>query len=177
MFAILNVTGGRGQCRSYTSGALRSVSSVVVVVGGVEIDEKHLSVFHSISNRACRKLLRNSISSETRCAFNSFFLSPARDVRIHVTWFDRFYVDWVTAHCIKINDYSCFHNLLPNSKTKLKWKHLWEQGAPGVSGPYTAGVFCILGGSALTEASCSFKVRCLSQVDFECSFQKTKIAE
>ncbi len=37
-----------------------------------------------------------------------------------------FYVERVTAHHIKINDHSCFHNPWPNSKTKLK--HLWEQG-------------------------------------------------
>ncbi len=41
-----------------------------------------------------------------------------------------FYVERVTAHRIKINDHSCFHNRLPNSKTKLKLKHLWEQGGP-----------------------------------------------
>ncbi len=29
-----------------------------------------------------------------------------------------FYVERVTAHRIKINDHSCFHNRLPNSKTK-----------------------------------------------------------
>ncbi len=28
-----------------------------------------------------------------------------------------FYVERVTAHCIKINDHSCFQNRLPNSKT------------------------------------------------------------
>ncbi len=35
-----------------------------------------------------------------------------------------FYVESVTVHCIKINDHSCFHNRWPNSKTKLKLKHL-----------------------------------------------------
>ncbi len=35
-----------------------------------------------------------------------------------------FYVEKVTAHHIKRNDHSCFHNRLPNSKTKLKLKHL-----------------------------------------------------
>jgi len=35
-----------------------------------------------------------------------------------------FYVKSVTAHNIKINDHSCFHNRLPNSKTKLKLKYL-----------------------------------------------------
>ncbi len=40
------------------------------------------------------------------------------------------YVERVTAHRIKRNDHSCFHNLWPNSKTKLKLKHLCEQGGP-----------------------------------------------
>ncbi len=35
-----------------------------------------------------------------------------------------FYVEKVTAHRIKRNDHSCFHNRLPNSKTKLKLKHI-----------------------------------------------------
>ncbi len=35
-----------------------------------------------------------------------------------------FYVERVIAHRIKINDHLCFHNRLPNSKTKLKLKHL-----------------------------------------------------
>ncbi len=39
-----------------------------------------------------------------------------------------FYVERVTAHRIKRNDHSCFHNRLPNSKTQLKLNHLWEQG-------------------------------------------------
>ncbi len=39
-----------------------------------------------------------------------------------------FYVERVTAHHIKIIDHSCFHNRWPTSKTKLKWKHLWDQG-------------------------------------------------
>ncbi len=41
-----------------------------------------------------------------------------------------FYVERVRAHNIKIIDNSCFHNHWPTSKTKLKWKHLWEQGVP-----------------------------------------------
>ncbi len=44
-----------------------------------------------------------------------------------------FYVEGVTAHCIKITD----HNLWPNSKTKLKLKHLWSKGAPGCFGGST----------------------------------------
>ncbi len=30
------------------------------------------------------------------------------------------YIERVTAHRIKINDHSCFNNLWPNTKTKLK---------------------------------------------------------
>ncbi len=35
-----------------------------------------------------------------------------------------FYIESVTAHRIKRNDHSCFHNSWPNSKSKLKLKHL-----------------------------------------------------
>ncbi len=37
------------------------------------VNETHLSVFHSVSNRACRKRSRNSVSSAARYAFNSLF--------------------------------------------------------------------------------------------------------
>ncbi len=83
------------------------------------MDETHLSVFHSISNRARERRSRNSISS--RYAFNSFFFfffSNKRLYDIHVT---RFYIESVTAHRIKINDHSCFHNSWPiQIKTKIK---------------------------------------------------------
>ncbi len=50
--------------------------------GGIRVvmTETHLSVFHSVSNRArrkCRKCSRNSISSTARYAFNMFFF-PSR---------------------------------------------------------------------------------------------------
>ncbi len=46
-----------------------------------------------------------------------------------------FYIESVTAHHIKINYHSCFHNSWPNSKTKLKIKtSLRARGPPGVSG-------------------------------------------
>ncbi len=44
----------------------------------------------------------------------------------------------VTAHRIKINDHSCFHNRWPNSKTKLKGNHLWGQGGPRTQLAYSA---------------------------------------
>ncbi len=90
------------------------------------MDATHLSVFHSVSNRARGKC---SSLSQLPTLWLFFFLSKRLN-DIHVTWFDWFYVERVTAHRIKMNDYSCFHNLWPNSKTKLKWKYLWEQGAP-----------------------------------------------
>ncbi len=57
-------------------GALRKKKG-----GGVveRMDETHLSVFHSVSNRAHGKRSRNSISSASRYAFNSFFLVRARN--------------------------------------------------------------------------------------------------
>ncbi len=41
--------------------------------GYERMDEKHLSMFHSVSNRARGKRSRNSVSSVARYAFNSFF--------------------------------------------------------------------------------------------------------
>ncbi len=55
--------------------------------GGGGMDETHLSVFHSVSNRARGRRSRNSISS--RYAFNLFFcfFSNKRLYDIHVTRF------------------------------------------------------------------------------------------
>ncbi len=75
--------------------------------GGAErMDEMHLSVFHSVSNRTHGR--------HTEATF--FFSSLCQETD--------FYVERVTAHHIKRNDHSCFHNRLPNSKMKLKLKHL-----------------------------------------------------
>ncbi len=41
----------------------------------------HLSVFHSVSNRAHGKRSRNSVSSAARYAFNSFFCLKQATVR------------------------------------------------------------------------------------------------
>ncbi len=100
------------------------------------MDETHLSMFHSVSNRARGKCSRNSISSQY--AFNSFFcfvffcLEPLTRDCTTFTLHDLadFYVERVTAHRIKRNEHSCFHNRLPNSKTKLKLKHPWCFGGP-----------------------------------------------
>ncbi len=68
------------------------------------------------------------------------FLSRARDCTTFTLQDSTdFYIERVTAHRIKRNDHSCFHNCWPNSKTKLKLKHLWEQG-----GPWCFGALCSL---------------------------------
>ncbi len=71
-------------------GALRKTVS-----GGeglMRMDETHLSVFHSVSNRACGKRSRNSISSAARINSRFFcFLSKSKRLDdIHVTWFGWF---------------------------------------------------------------------------------------
>ncbi len=71
------------------------------------------------------KRSRNSISSR----FQLVFWVRARDCTTFMLHdLADFYVESVTAHRIKINDHSCFYNRWPKSKTKLKLKHLWEQG-------------------------------------------------
>ncbi len=50
-----------------------------------------------------------------------------------------FYIESVTAHHIKRNDHSCFHNSWPNSKMKTS---LRARGPPGVSGALCS--LCIL---------------------------------
>ncbi len=85
------------------------------------MDETHLSVFHSVSNRARGRHSRNTISSRYAFFF-FFFFFQTRDCTTF-TLHD-FYVERVTAHSIKINYHSCFHNSWPNSKTKLIFKHL-----------------------------------------------------
>ncbi len=73
------------------------------------------------------------IFSAAPYAFTVFLFSRVRDCTIFTLHsLTDFYVERVTAHRIIRYDHSCFHNLWPNSKTKLKLKHLWEQG--GVSG-------------------------------------------
>ncbi len=54
-----------------------------------------------------------------------------------------FYVERVTAYCIKINYHSCFHNRFLNSKTKLKLKHILEQGGPWCLGLYACLCACV----------------------------------
>ncbi len=82
------------------------------------MDETHLSVFHSVSNRARGRRSRNSISS--RYALNSFFFFFFQTRDYTTFTLQDFYIESVTAHRIKINDHSCIHNSWPNSKSKLK---------------------------------------------------------
>ncbi len=50
------------------------------------MDETHLSVFHSVSNRASGKRSRNSISSAARISSLFFFLSKSKRLdNIHLT--------------------------------------------------------------------------------------------
>ncbi len=69
-----------------------------------------------------------SLSQLGKLSTRFFFVSSKR-MTFTLHDLTDFYVDRVTAHHIKINDYSCFHNRWPNSKTKLK--HVWEQGCFG----------------------------------------------
>ncbi len=50
------------------------------------MNETHLSVFHSVTNRARGKRSRNSVSSAARYAFNSFLVSSKRLYDINVTF-------------------------------------------------------------------------------------------
>ncbi len=92
--------------------------------GGVwGMDETHLSMFHSVSNRA-----RETVSLCGTLSTHFFFLKQEDCTTFTL---QDFYIESVTAHRIKRNDRSCFHISWPNSKSKLKLKHLWEQGCFG----------------------------------------------
>ncbi len=131
-------------------------------------------MFHSVSNRAHRKRLRNSISSAAWYARYIFFLvSSKRLYDIHVTWLTDFYVERVTAHRIKIDD-SCFHNRWPNSKTKPKIKHLWEQGGPLVfRGPTQLAYSAYREDRRWVNLS-NFKGTCISPTSFHFCIAKTR---
>ncbi len=89
-------------------------------------------VFHELAcvvemkewmQRICHIPMRMLRALSTR-----FFFFRARDFTI-ITLHNLtdFYVERVTAHHIKINDHSCFHNLWPQTS-------LGARGPPGVSG-------------------------------------------
>ncbi len=86
--------------------------------GGESMDETHLSVFHSVSNRAHGKLSRNSLfRCSVRFQLVFVFFPQTRDCTTFTLHdLTDFYVERVTAHRIKRNDHSCFHNSWPNSK-------------------------------------------------------------
>ncbi len=85
------------------------------------MDEMHLSVSTTNSLRLesrSRKVLETQyLFHGLRFQLVFFFVSSLCQET-------DFYVERVTAQRIKRNDHSCFHNRLPNSKTKLKLKHL-----------------------------------------------------
>ncbi len=59
---------------------------------------------------------QNRLESRSWKALSTHF-SQTRDCTTFTL--QDFYIESVTAHRIKINDHSCFHNSWPNSKTKL----------------------------------------------------------
>ncbi len=103
---------------------------------------------HSISIRARGKRSRISIYSAARYMLSTLFFFLSQDLvkrlyHIYVTWFDRF-LHREGDNVLHSNKWSFMFNRLPNSKTKLKLKHLWDQGGPLVFwGPYSACVFCV----------------------------------
>ncbi len=71
-----------------------------------------------------------------------FFFSQTRDCTTFMLHdLTDYYVERVTAHRIKINYHSCFHNSWPNSK-KIKTS-LRARGPLVFRGPYAACVFCV----------------------------------
>ncbi len=127
-----------------------------VRVGGVKEWMKRICPCFTQSRIALTESARETVSSAARYTFIPlFFFSPQTRDCTTFTLHDLtdFCVETVTAHRIKRNDHSCFHNSWPNSKTKLKLKHLWEQGGPlGVSGALRSLRILRIGriGSALT---------------------------
>ncbi len=118
-----------GQRRSLTSGGptqnfVASVLVVVVVGGGWDVTNgchEHICPCFTPSRIALEKqyLFHGSV------CFQHVFLSRARDC-MTFTLLDLtdFCFERVAVHHIRINDHSCFHNCWPNSKTKLKLKHI-----------------------------------------------------
>ncbi len=97
--------------------------------GGVEEWIKRICPCFTPSRIALAEGARETVSLRGRLSTRFFcFFSQTRDCTTFTL--QDSYIESVTAHRIKRNDHSCFHNSWPNSKTKLKLKHLWEQGAP-----------------------------------------------
>ncbi len=92
-------------CLCFTSSRISLTESTHLFCGSVSFQifffwASHLYLYSAFNNTNCNKALHNIKIGKS-----------ARD------WYlRRFYVERVTAHRIKINDRSCFHNLWPNSK-------------------------------------------------------------
>ncbi len=139
------------QCLSYTSGG--PMQNCVTGWGGggggvgcswdERMDETHLSMFHSVSNRAHGKRSRSISSVHSDFFVCLFFLMQETAWRSRYMIWLTFYVESVKAHRIKIIDHSCFHNSWSTSKTKLKRTPLRGRGPLMFRGPYAACVFCV----------------------------------
>ncbi len=116
---------------------------------GVEEWMKRICLCFTPSRIALAEGARETVSLRGTLSTLFFFLKR------HCTTFtlQDFYIESVTAHRIKINYHSCFHNSWPNSKTKLKLKHLWSKGPPGVSG-----------------ALCSLRILRIGRIGSVCNF-------
>ncbi len=112
-------------------GALRkTVSPAGGGGGGFEEWMKCICPCYTPSRIALAEGARETVSLRGMLSarFFFFFFFQTRDCT--TSTLQDFYIESVTAHRIKRNDLSCFHNSWPNSKSKLKLKHLWEQGGP-----------------------------------------------
>ncbi len=110
--------------------------------GVVEEWMKRICPCFTPSRIALAEGARETVSLRGTLSTRFFFLFQTRDCMTFML--QHFYIESVAAHRIKRNDHSCFHNSWPNSKSKLKLKHLWVQGGPLVfRGPYAACVFCV----------------------------------
>ncbi len=93
-------------------------------VGGVEEWMKRICPCYTPSRIALAEGAQETVSlrGTLSARFFLFFVFQTRDCTTSTLQY--FYIESVTAHHIKINDHSCFHNSWPNSKSKLKLKHL-----------------------------------------------------
>ncbi len=90
--------------------------------GVVEEWMKRICPCFTPSRIALAEGARETVSLRGTLSARFFFLFQTRDCRTFAL--QDFYIESVTAHRIKINDHSCFHNSWPNSKSKLKLKHI-----------------------------------------------------
>ncbi len=96
--------------------------------GGVEEWMKRICPCYTPSRIALAEGARETVSLRGTLS-TRFFFSQTRDCTTFTL--QDFYIESVTAHSIKINDHSCFHNSWPNSKNETKIKNIFEsKGAP-----------------------------------------------